>query len=836
MVSALKNGLDTNGAPESWHNPSPEILEKIGEWIDSGHPHSCAKRVEALLSHTGLRYDVTTQKLVAHCIEKHDKGIEMLTAMYNHYHFPLNGFSHCVVANQTRLCNEILTESQTLTAEKGYVDAVRLITRHLDSVHFKRIWDSVWAGGFGARNRTLAEAIFRVAAFSASRARLAKDLIETRAGEVFRLAPEEFVFCLVHSPEMRSVRDPVLQKLLSSERAGAAGIILRTSEYAQTVPQCVSEATRLLINNDPDDPAILIGLGLSLETDPQYAIDIIVDKVNKGRFFAYHNSSFEWRIQKSDQKQLFSELASDVIQRDEAWHTTLAGTHHDLITDIGSVIAWLKENSEHKNASRYNAALIAEYLSDPHSATREQIDNLVKAARVLHSKFGSRTEKSICEEMSLTDRGLSNYDELVAIALAKDVAYPSEPIDRQKLLANLRALPVTYGALGGLQLESEIEKGNLPPFAEYYACDVDSEHADFIRARQFRESWEERFSRIAKANIAIPTKKLRTDRHIWAEMSILSQLIDFFEVEYEPTGVPGMATKRPEFLLKSLDGCLVFEVAAIGTKPEDVREGVKVSTGGTTKKTLQNKWREKFGECKGDFTMPVVIAIDSPHAAWDDFDIENSLYGPEQFTFLTHLQSGKTIPQGTGRDVKKAFFESENVECISAVVHVSCRDFGDRYLHGRIYRPLKTPSHPIGTKLWLRLRTALFGESPKELVAEMSRIPGISRQEAKTLVDHGVDDFSFFATGAIEFPEGMSMGEPRFRELQEEAKRLALICRTGEIAYLRSARGVDLASLHAEKIFTVRQLLETELRPAKIEEELWNRMREEAAGLYSPTR
>jgi hypothetical protein len=195
-------------------------------------------------------------------------------------------------------------------------------------------------------------------------------------------------------------------------------------------------------------------------------------------------------------------------------------------------------------------------------------------------------------------------------------------------LGNLKTLPFTYRALGESQLDSEVRKGNLPPFAEFYASDVGSEHAEFIRARQFREAWEERFSKISKAGIAVPTERLRTDRHIWSEMFILSQLIDFFKVEYEPKDVPGMGTKLPDFLLKSANGCLIFEVAAIGAKPEDVREGVKVSTGGTAKKTLQNKWRKKFDECKEDFTMPIVIAIDNPRAAWDDFDIKNSLYGP----------------------------------------------------------------------------------------------------------------------------------------------------------------------------------------------------------------
>jgi hypothetical protein len=312
---------------------------------------------------------------------------------------------------------------------------------------------------------------------------------------------------------------------------------------------------------------------------------------------------------------------------------------------------------------------------------------------------------------------------------------------------------------------------------------------------------------------------------------MLSQLIDFFEVQYEPEGVPGMGTKRPEFLLKCEDGCLALEVAAISTKPEDVREGVKVSMGGTTKKTLQNKLREKFDECRGDLGMPVVIAVDTSWGRCSNFDFKNSLYGPLQFTFLMDQESTQMIAEGGTREAEKAFFSADNVKCISAVVHVASGEPSEGRLRGRMYRPFETPSYPIDAKLWVRLRSALFGESPQDLLAEISRVPHISQEEVEVLVTYGVDDFSFFGAGLIEFPKGMPMSEERFHKLGVEAKRLALIQQTGQIKYLESASGTDLTLFYEEGIYTVNQVVQYGSRPTKIEEKLWNRLREEAAAL-----
>ena len=110
-------------------------------------------------------------------------------------------------------------------------------------------------------------------------------------------------------------------------------------------------------------------------------------------------------------------------------------------------------------------------------------------------------------------------------------------------------------------------------------------------------------------------------------MRLLAQLVGSFEVQYEPVGVPGMGSRRPEFVLKSPDGDLILEVATISSKPDDLREAAKMSTGGTAKKTLQSKLRKQFNGCKGEFKLPIVIAVQTK---WDSdkFDFLNSLYGP----------------------------------------------------------------------------------------------------------------------------------------------------------------------------------------------------------------
>jgi len=224
-----------------------------------------------------------------------------------------------------------------------------------------------------------------------------------------------------------------------------------------------------------------------------------------------------------------------------------------------------------------------------------------------------------------------------------------------------------------------------------------------------------------------------------------------------------------------------------------------------------------------------VIAVETRWAFERDFDMGNSLYGPAQFTF-SMSRPGVIVAEGTTRDADKAFFTLDNADCVSAVAAITSVE-SDNNLQGRLYRPLEVPRHPLSPKLWVRLRDCLFGAGVRKLIDEMKRIPCISENEAETLVEHGVDDVSFFAEGLIELPEGIPMEESRFQELRNQATRLAMIWQTGQVAHLRAAQGVDLRPLSDEGIFTIDQLLQRKERPRKIDETLWHRLRDEATAI-----
>jgi len=93
--------------------------------------------------------------------------------------------------------------------------------------------------------------------------------------------------------------------------------------------------------------------------------------------------------------------------------------------------------------------------------------------------------------------------------------------------------------------------------------------------------------------------------------------------------------------------------------------------------------------------------------------------------------------------------------------------------------------------------------------------------------------FISMGNAEIKFPKGMPLNDERFHELEDEAKRLALIQQTGQIKYLESAGGADLKLLYEEGIYAVNQVVQCGSRPTKIEEKLWNRLREEAAALFA---
>lgn len=852
----LSDISELDGVPASRNNDDSDLLQDIGRWISSNHPQRCHANLDSLFASHKIKYSVTIQELVSHCIEKHDDGIWTIVKMCQSY-FPSGGpeianLVHSIEINQERLLKEIVAEWTSLETRREGHAAVFLIADSLDDSHFESLWEFVWNNGLAESGPKLGGIVFKVAAFSTVKSKYTIRLIEQHADKIPQPILNEFVYSLVLSPQLLSIRDEQLDLLLNRHGVNAAKLIVIHSQYAKDIPSCISKATKIILSAEPEDLTAPIGIGLCLRVDPNFAIPIIVEWVNTGKSRQHYDQFLREKVKEevSSQRGLFRALAEDTVRRDPVWHRTLAQIHQNLMQNAEHAVEWIGENIDNPSALRYSASLVVAYLSETRSPTTPELTKkLMELGHRLHDKYGSRDVKSVLQEANLTDPNLNAYEELVAIALAKDVALPARKMDVEKALETIKKLPSTYAALGGPQLDAEMSKGNLPPFAAYYVSDPEVElaslterlksgqieplefrlAADFPNSvLNFRTSWEKIFSKILKVGINLPTRRLQTDVNVWSEMRILAQLVDYFSVSYEPPNISGIKPKRPDFILKSDYGDVIFEVATVDTKPDDVREAVTISTGGTIKKTLQNKLREKFNECKGCFDLPAVIAVQTRWGSMDEYDCLNSLYGPQQANVAWDKESKEIVEEGSSRGVEKGFFSQSNVDCISAVVRIEPNDSYARNLVGDIYRPINPPRYSLNAKLWVRLRDALFGSMPKRLVEEMSKIPSISSTEAETLVRYGVDDHSFFAGGLIGLPEGLPMGSERFEELRGMAKKLCLLQRTGRIAYLYSAQEVDLAPLNSEGIYTISQLLKSTQRPSDISESDWDAMRDEA--------
>jgi len=477
-VDVVRN-RDFEGAPVAIFDTSPETLGKIKTWIDSRHPDNCMKLVDLLLSKSTGRHATATGLLVVHCIEEHDGGIELLARIHGSL-IPLDeekaGFSGCAKAKQAQLCDEILEKWSSIASLPGARYAVNLVTRHVDDAHFERIWTRVWKKGLASEAPELGGAVLTASAFCPPRSQFAIELVENSLSYVYKLVSNELVSCLVYSPHMTAVKDKVLRKLLSSYGHTAAELIILNSKYAKESPSCVVDATRLLMKREAGSQTSQIGVALSLNIDPDFAIPIVVSWVNDAKLGYSLDQLLEWRIHESNQKRLLGSMARDAIKKDSIWHVTLAQTHHHLITNIDAVLGWLKETCEDAGAARYNAHLIALYLSEPQeSASLDKVRDLVEYARRIHRVFGSRNEEHIKRDWNLTDPSVKRYEELVAIALARDVTHPPDSIDSERTLRVIKKLPYTYRALGEKQLDKEMKKGLFLPFAEYYSIDAQSQ-------------------------------------------------------------------------------------------------------------------------------------------------------------------------------------------------------------------------------------------------------------------------------------------------------------------------------------------------------------------------
>jgi len=753
-------------------------------------------------------------------------------------------------ANQDRLLDELFARADEFEGAPEGQQATLVLLRSLDAERFAEAWRFFW-GALPPRHPKLAGAASRAAAWSPEHNGHLRTLLSVDVVGVYTAIPDEVVYALMHARPLADVRDRFLARILEAGGLDAAKRLIHGSRY-QNPPRVLLNATKLVLERDPHDKAAPAGVALCLELDPDAVVATIVAWMNAEREDRHiDHSDLSWRLP-DHAARLLPALADDAVKRPRAWHSVLAQMHHFRLRNNAVIADWLEGNIDREEATEYAASLLIEALSAMHETNDEALAKRLHVfAKRLHARAGTTSEENLILFHGLGDPGLKDRENLIAIALAKEVRDPPEPVDRVRLLKNIQAYPRTHAALGGPILEKELAAGRLPAHLFKYRHDLDAQQKELDEerdkgllsadhhkwlwdhwegVRRLRAEWESLFMTIADAGVKITpgySRRLREDPHIWNEIRILARLVGHFNVTLEPKNLPGMGKKAPEFLLESPDGTLIFELATIGEKPSDLRTGIKSSAGGEAKRILNRKVVRQFGESKTGITLPVVLGIQVQYTHDLEFDLLNSLYGPLAASWAMHKDTGEVVSEGPTRHVEKAFFAQDNVGCVSAVAGIAPENRQTGHLLGKLHRPLKEPDRPLSLPLWVRLRTALYGPRPPELIDEMCRIPNITLEEANAMVDAGLDDPAFLAAERFEKPASLSMEDTRWRELLDAAQHRQLLASTNAIRDLRAAKGADLSPLDRERIYRIKQLYGTP-RPQDFPVDVWAAMTEEA--------
>jgi hypothetical protein len=698
---------------------------------------------------------IAADRLMAHCIQAHGAGFQLLA----HYCQLLSRYSmderltKTLTRHQKRLAEGLIRDFDQLGSHSGTPKALFVLSKVWNEKTFKALWDAAFGNPILWQAGKTAGELFRAAAFSRLYYPRALSLAESSLADCFRLFPEDLVHALVHYDHLGERALRLLDRLLTAHPVEASKLIVLQSQGPDPDLILVPQVTRILLDDAPNDPLTENAVGLCIDAEIDLVLSTIVRWINADNKFP--GSFLEMKMREGKSQRVFEALAVDAIAREAHLQASLSERHQKIMRSPDVLSEWISKNLDRPEARRYSAGLVVASLSDYRELNEEQTNRLVELAQELHSRYGHRNSEEIRIEAKIP-KDHRDFEILLAIGTAKDVRKPDPPwIDREALIGRYRQYPHTYEALGGAnQLDKAIRTGRFPPFHQWYLWDGET-------FATFRQRWEERFEKIDKAGVkGLGTKPLRENPDIWPEIRLLAQLVGSFNAEYEPKGIQGMKHKKPEYLLKSPDGDLILEVASIGVKADDLLETAKVTIGGLAKKTLLNKWRDKFNKCAAEFALPIVIAVQARHFIDAVFDLPNSLYGPLQ-------TSGR-------RNHKRGFFYIEGVRCISGILGVeadyaSIESSSDDRCPAQFFRPPHIPTHPLHGRLWVRLRDALFGPMPQTFISEMSRIPGITSGEAEDLVMNGVDCLWAFAQGLFPYNPELKMSPQRFEVLCAQA-------------------------------------------------------------------
>jgi hypothetical protein len=364
------------------------------------------------------------------------------------------------------------------------------------------------------------------------------------------------------------------------------------------------------------------------------------------------------------------------------------------------------------------------------------------------------------------------------------------------------------------------------------------EYERLLRTIKYQSYWENVFRVLEEYCVNIGKNKLQDIDNAWnilAEAEVLSRLAPCFDIEPEPD-IPELRPKKLDALIEYDGEKALIEVRTVKERLEEsLSHGVVSSIpGGNVKSVLCNKFDVQLKEGRADPGIPIliVLCLERFMGFMDMVEVRNAIYWALQFSYKIRNDTHEIVEEGTKRE-ENAFYDIQGTEIVTAIGAYR-RDYDkDDPLVGKLHHPYKPPTNKMSQKFSLRLRDALFGNSEISDKGSLMRVPIIDENMAMLLYANGIEDLGILA-GIRENDfviEGASWEE--LSQLQNEAIRVINAISTGSAIYLKGMDQNTLTILQSNNIYLINKILELDIPPEGIPNEVWSLLREDAMQILS---
>jgi len=630
-----------------------------------------------------------------------------------------------------------------------------------------------------------------------------------------------------------NIKPDIFQQILESEigRRGVSAArnyisnyIRMNRVYSENSILLLKKSIEILESNSSDEMWVDWGLAEVYKSDPDFVFKRIETRLGDRRRIRLMDYQLETRIKEIGNGPIIEFIESEIDSHNQNPEYIRESVLIDLFSSQEEWISWCEKWKNDKNKEhiilKLLGLLLTELITYNPDEIRDRAISLVKEFAKNKSLDYEIETKGINLGADKTEGYKNKENAIKALEILDKILNPTIEIEINELESNFKKAPNLCEAFNYKWLIKNAKSSNI--HIVNYIFGQDS---------PISQSYLENvFSLLKEHNIKITKRKLQdinSGKNILTEIEIISQLVPYFKVTPEPH-IKELLPKKLDLMIEYGGEKALIEIATVEEKKVNrLSHGAQTYIpGDKIKNELLDKFKTQLHAGKVDVGIPVILLLNLQGFHTGDA-VKNGIYGISQFSWKRRTDTNQIVEEGFTRE-NNGFYDEENSEIITAIGAYKFDMYREDKFVGKLYYPFKPPINKMSLNFRLRLRNALFGNSETSNWKTLMKIPGVDENQAKLLYSNGIDNIDTLISVKENevLIKGMSLEE--LARLRSEAIRVIGALSTNKINFLSGINAEDIKILQKEEIYLIRQLLEREKIPERIEEWKWSLLVEDA--------